>query len=200
MRENTKILSQDSRHPGLTGFIIAAATRTYSYILCQWRYVPLAYVCVWSNTSRPQEVAILKGLVLLCGTAPSLIALQQGFQRMARGSLVARRLFWKNNYLTFYKDFISEDVFPNLRRPALKICAFLGSTYLYEQFFSRMKHVKFKTRTQITDQYPENTLRIVTSNIDANIDKLVEEKHWQVSHCHCKRKMNLFFVKLSFFK
>jgi hypothetical protein len=63
---------------------------------------------------------------------------------------------------------------PNLRRHVLKMCALLGSTYIYEQYFSRTKHVKSKTRTQITDQHLGNTLRIATSNIDANIDKLVK--------------------------
>jgi hypothetical protein len=93
---------------------------------------------------------------------------------------------WPAELLTFYKDYISEDSFPNLCWHALKMCALFGSIYLCEQFFSRMKHVKSKTRTQITDQYLENTLRIVTSNNDANIDMLVKEKHCQVSYWHCK--------------
>jgi hypothetical protein len=45
-----------------------------------------------------------------------------------------------------------------------------------------MKHVKSKARTQITDQNLENTLRIATSNTDADIDKPVKEKHCEVSH------------------
>jgi hypothetical protein len=106
-----------------------------------------------------------------------------------------RRLFWKNNYLTFYKEYIPEDAFPNFRRHALKMYTLLGSTYLCEQFFSRMKHVKSKTRTQITDQHLENTLRIATSNIDVNIDELVKEMHCQISHRHCKKFM---FSSLSY--
>jgi hypothetical protein len=77
---------------------------------------------------------------------------------------------------------ISEDAFPNLRPHALKMCALLGSTYSCEQFVSRMKHVQSKTRTQITDQHLEDNLRIATSDIDANIDNLVKEKHRQVSY------------------
>ena len=88
-----------------------------------------------------------------------------------------REKFFNVPLLTFYKDYISEDTFPNLRGHALKMCALLGSTYLCEEFFSRMKHVKSKTRSQITDQHLENTLRIATSNIGAYIGKLVKEKH-----------------------
>jgi hypothetical protein len=61
--------------------------------------------------------------------------------------------------------------------------------------FSRMTHVKSKTRTRITDQHLEYTLSIATSNIDANIDKLVKGKHCQVSHWHCKK---LMFSSLSY--
>ena len=61
-----------------------------------------------------------------------------------------REKFFNVPLLTFYKDYISEDAFPNLCGHALKMCALLGSTYLWEQFFSRMKHVKSKTRSQIT--------------------------------------------------
>jgi hypothetical protein len=92
---------------------------------------------------------------------------------MVRGPLP-----WSAGYfekITFYKDYISEDAFPDHRRHALKMWALLGSTYLCEQFFCRMKHVKSKTRSQITDQRLENTLRIATSNVDANIDKLVRK-------------------------
>jgi len=88
-----------------------------------------------------------------------------------------REKFFNVPLLTFYKDYISEDTFPNLRGHALKMCALLGSTYLCEEFFSRMKHVKSKTRSQIADQHLENTLRIATSNIGAYIGKLVKEKH-----------------------
>jgi hypothetical protein len=92
-----------------------------------------------------------------------------------------REKLFNTPLLTFYKDYISEDAFPNLCQHALKMRTLLGSTNLCEQF-SRMKHVKLKIRTQITDQHLEKTLRIATSNIDVNIDKLVTEKLCQVSH------------------
>ncbi|XP_063820200.1 general transcription factor II-I repeat domain-containing protein 2-like [Pseudophryne corroboree] len=93
-----------------------------------------------------------------------------------------REKFFNVPLFTFYKDYISQDTFPYLWQHALKMCALLGSTYLCEQFFSRMKNAKSKTRTQLTDQHLENTLRIATSNIDANIDKLAKQKQCQVSH------------------
>ena len=48
-----------------------------------------------------------------------------------------------------------------------------GSTYCCEQFFSCMKNVKTAERKRLTDQHLANILRIKTTAIDTNIDKIV---------------------------
>jgi len=48
--------------------------------------------------------------------------------------------------------------------------------------FTRMKIIKSKTRTQLTDIRLENSLKIATSQIQPNIEKLVFEKQCQLSH------------------
>ncbi|GBP26014.1 General transcription factor II-I repeat domain-containing protein 2 [Eumeta japonica] len=50
----------------------------------------------------------------------------------------------------FYKKYLDEDHFPQLRKFARLICAF-GGTYKCEQFFSMMKVNKSKHRTRLTD-------------------------------------------------
>uniref|UniRef100_A0A2S2NPE9 SCAN domain-containing protein 3 n=1 Tax=Schizaphis graminum TaxID=13262 RepID=A0A2S2NPE9_SCHGA len=57
-----------------------------------------------------------------------------------------------------------------------------GSTYTCEHIFSRMKIVKSKTRARLTDSHLESSLRIASSQIQPNINKLVSEKQCQLSH------------------
>ncbi|KAL0879657.1 hypothetical protein ABMA27_003372 [Loxostege sticticalis] len=66
----------------------------------------------------------------------------------------------------------------NLRRI---VCVF-GSTYKCEQFFSLMKTNKSKSRTRLTDENLENWLRLCTSEIFPDINKLVSEVQTQISH------------------
>lgn len=51
-----------------------------------------------------------------------------------------------------------------------------GTSYVCEQLFSRMKNVKPKARTRITDVHLGKSLRITTTTIGADIDKLVKNK------------------------
>lgn len=82
----------------------------------------------------------------------------------------------------FYKKYLEEDNFPQLRKFARRlICAF-GSTYKCEQFFSLMKVNKSTHRTRLTDDNLENSLRLCISGINPNIDGLVSQIQAQVSH------------------
>ena len=53
--------------------------------------------------------------------------------------------------LQFYRDHVSENEFPNLKRLALRIAAAMGTTYACKSFFSRLKIVKSKSRSRLTD-------------------------------------------------
>lgn len=87
-----------------------------------------------------------------------------------------REKFNNHTLLDFYSKFISNTRFPVLRRHALFVASLFGSTYICEQLFSTMKQVKSKSRNKITDDHLENALRISTSAIKADLDKLAQEK------------------------
>ena len=82
----------------------------------------------------------------------------------------------------FYKKYLDEERFPQIRKFARQlICAF-GSTYKCEQFFSLMKVNKSTHRTRLTDTNLENSLRLAVSSINPNFDLLVSEIQSQTSH------------------
>ncbi|XP_067950419.1 general transcription factor II-I repeat domain-containing protein 2A-like [Watersipora subatra] len=82
----------------------------------------------------------------------------------------------------FYRDFLPKQRFPGLYKHALLMGSLFGSTYLCEQFFSRMKHTKNKYRTTITDEHLTQKLRLASSATQPDIDRIVREKQCQVSH------------------
>jgi len=84
--------------------------------------------------------------------------------------------------IKFYKDHLSKEKFPALYDHALFMTSLFGSTYVCEQFFSRMKHTKNKLRTNILDENLESELRVSCTCIEPDIEKLVREKQAQVSH------------------
>lgn len=88
----------------------------------------------------------------------------------------------ENDLLTFYQKYIKMETYPNLSKLAHQQIALFGSTYTCEQFFSRMKNVKSKKRTSLTDEHLSRILRISTSKISADIDKLCKQKECQISH------------------
>ncbi|CAI6345817.1 unnamed protein product [Macrosiphum euphorbiae] len=91
----------------------------------------------------------------------------------------------KYNYVElsiFYSKYINTETYPNLRNNALRMMSLFGSTYTCEHIFSRMKIVKSKNRVRLTDSHLESSLRIASSKIQPNINKLVSEKQCQLSH------------------
>ena len=82
----------------------------------------------------------------------------------------------------FYRSYLAEEKYPQLRAFARKIICAFGSTYKCEQFFSIMKINKSKHRTRLTDENLENALRLCTSGIEPNIDNLVSKIQSQTSH------------------
>ena len=57
-----------------------------------------------------------------------------------------------------------------------------GSSYVREQLFSKMKFVKNKMRSRLTDSHLDAVLRLSTSKISANVDKLSQNIKHQKSH------------------
>lgn len=75
----------------------------------------------------------------------------------------------------FYASLPSE-TYPNLRNPALKMATIFGSTYVCEQTFSRMKHLKSPTRSRLTDAHLHHLLRLAVTNMEPDIDYLISQK------------------------
>ncbi len=83
----------------------------------------------------------------------------------------------------FYKKYLHETTsFPNLTDHAKTIICMFGSTYVCEHLFSKMKFVKNKMHTTRTDSHLDAVLRLSTSKISANVDKLSQNMQHQKSH------------------
>ena len=84
----------------------------------------------------------------------------------------------------FYRkySYVHSEKFPKLKKNAARIIFLFGSTYVCEQMFSRMKHVKNRIRSSITDSHLEQCMCLATTSLDPEIDFLVREKQSQVAH------------------
>ncbi|KAJ8872072.1 hypothetical protein PR048_025673 [Dryococelus australis] len=91
--------------------------------------------------------------------------------------------FWgsqirKNNFT----HFPALDQQMKIHKHVTLMTSLFGSTYLCEQVFCRMKHVKNMSRLRITDGHLESSLHVATSSIMPDIEKLIGGKQCQVSH------------------
>ncbi|CAM5151831.1 unnamed protein product [Natator depressus] len=80
----------------------------------------------------------------------------------------------------FYKS-LDNEKYKNLIEVALKTFSIFGSTYICEQTFSIMNMNKNKQRTSLTDDHLEDIMKISTSNMTPEYDKLVAEKRCTIS-------------------
>ena len=72
--------------------------------------------------------------------------------------------------------------YPNLQELARKTLVLFGSTYVCEAGFSRMKYLKNKYRTRLSDNNLECELRLMIFSEPANFASLFEEVQDQGSH------------------
>jgi len=77
---------------------------------------------------------------------------------------------------------MSSEKFPQLQKNAAQIISLFGSTYVCEQMFSRMKQVKNKIRSSITDGQLEQCQRLATRSSKPHTDFLDRENESQVPH------------------
>ncbi|XP_077112974.1 general transcription factor II-I repeat domain-containing protein 2A-like [Ranitomeya variabilis] len=89
--------------------------------------------------------------------------------------------FKSSSLPNFYASLPSE-TYPNLRNHALKMATIFGSTYVCEQTFSRMKHLKSPTRSRLTDVHLHHLLRLAVTNMEPDIDHLISQKQAHSSH------------------
>ena len=62
-------------------------------------------------------------------------------------------------------DNVQRDKYPCLHCHAVKMASLLGSSYLCEQLFSRMKYTKSSARSALTDEHLQAVLRIATTHV-----------------------------------
>ena len=78
---------------------------------------------------------------------------------------------------------LDKSKFVNLKKMAMKLLVLFGSTYICEQTFSTMNINKNKLRSNLTDAHLQSILRITTSNMNPDFNKLVKNVNRpQMSH------------------
>uniref|UniRef100_A0A8C8SFM5 Uncharacterized protein n=1 Tax=Pelusios castaneus TaxID=367368 RepID=A0A8C8SFM5_9SAUR len=86
---------------------------------------------------------------------------------------------FKSSSLTNFYASLPSETYLNLRNHALKMTTILGSTYVCEQSFSQMKHLKSTTRSRLTDAHLHHLLRLAVTNMEPDIDYLISQKQLQ---------------------
>lgn len=85
------------------------------------------------------------------------------------------------NLITFYAS-LPPVTYENLKKFARSMVTIFGSSYVCEQTFSRMKFVKSRQRTRLTDEHLHQTLRMCVSNLKPDITSIVTQKQAHCSH------------------
>ena len=93
-----------------------------------------------------------------------------------------KAMYLNKPLLEFYRVHVSKEEFPNLRASALKWSFVFGSTYLCEQFFSKMNITKSRYRSRLTNESLSMQLRVAISSVRSGITRLVKQKSFQISH------------------
>ena len=87
------------------------------------------------------------------------------------------------NLGNFYRKYLDQDKFPNLRKFMASKIAVFGSTYLCEEFLSKMGFIKSPYRSVMTDEHLKNGLRVASTSIKVNLNRVVQKKdQLHISH------------------
>ena len=73
-------------------------------------------------------------------------------------------------------------MFPNLSSHAKRMTSIVDSTYCSEQFFSKIMLTKTRYRNQQSDEHLTCQLRVATTSVKVDIDKLCKDSKFQKSH------------------
>ena len=88
---------------------------------------------------------------------------------------IIRNKYKNSSLLEFYKS-LPLVQFDNLHKFARGLFSVLGTTYLCEKTFSKMKYTKNVYRSTLTDEHLKSLLIIGTSKIDPQVQTIVSEK------------------------
>ncbi|XP_056648658.1 general transcription factor II-I repeat domain-containing protein 2B-like [Diorhabda sublineata] len=135
----------------------------------------------FSDFKNMEECFNLFAAPTKCNVQNAPIHLQMELIEFQENSLLKSK-FEDVELCDFYKKYLEEDNFPQLRKFARRLISAFGSTYKCEQLFSLMKVNKSTHRIRLTNDNLENSLRLCISGIHPNIDGLVSQIQAQVSH------------------
>ena len=90
--------------------------------------------------------------------------------------LKAKYRYVEMNLGDFYRKFLDQDKFPNLRKFVASKMALFDLTYLCKKFFSKMGFMKSPHRSVMTDEHLENGLRVASTSIKVNLNRVVQKK------------------------
>ena len=83
----------------------------------------------------------------------------------------------------FYRKYLDQDKFLNLRKFMASKMALFASTYLCEKFFSKIGFMKSPYQSVMTDEHLENGLRVASTSIELNLNRVVQKKiQLHISH------------------
>ena len=109
-------------------------------------------------------------------------ALQMELIELQERADLKAKFMEERNIGDFYRKSLTAQ-FPNLRKFIAKKMALFGSTYVCEQFFSKMGYMKSPYRATLTDEHLENGLRVASSTIEPNLDRVVGKmSQFHISH------------------
>ena len=92
-----------------------------------------------------------------------------------------RSAFKDNDIITFYRSLCAHR-YSKIKDMARKVFSQFGSTYLCEQTFSIMNLNKNNLRSKLTDNNLSSILKVATSELQPNFDKIVRNIQSQPSH------------------
>ena len=84
--------------------------------------------------------------------------------------------FMENDLQKFYRKYFPKEKFAELRRFIVRQMALFGSTYTVEQLFSRMKNIKSKQRSVLSDHNLEASLRLAATSIETDFERIMKSK------------------------
>lgn len=89
--------------------------------------------------------------------------------------------FKPNSLIDFYAA-LPNNTYPNIKKHAMKMSTVFGSTYICEQTFSRMNHLKTPMRSRLTDEHLHQCLRLAVTKMEPDIELLTSQMQAHSSH------------------
>jgi len=99
-----------------------------------------------------------------------------------QSSSIIRAAYNKGHDLKAFYKLLDKSVYPVITENALKLVSLFGSSYICEQAFSVMNLNKSKFRARLSDEHLHSILRVASTGLPPNIEKLASQKNCNISH------------------